>query len=900
MAENVVLGSFGTLQNSSIIATLNANNAIITTAFADCLSLSGTQPNQMLANLDMNNQQIINLPAPATLNSPVRVGDLTVSTSSLSPALFAMLAGTNVFTGINTFSNTTQSVSVGTGAVLINGGLSIAKNIFIGGSLNIVGSFNTSILAGGINAASTLTLESTSNVSPSGDSISIQGSTIFFKSATGGTIFADYNSTTPTTFTFAENVTVNGNLSVTGSSSTFSFSGSNLGLGTATPVITAGFATLTTNGTTGGQVVFQTAGVSVSNIFNNGAANLTFNTISAAGIYKFFVNNSGTLVGDYNSTNANAWTFNKIIVTGTLTFGTLSVTGAAANLGITGSTLFGGTAVGSGLILQSTSNGSPAGDSTTLEGTTLFFKSATGATTFGDYNNTAASQWSFFNQTNVISAVGTASLRLYSNAASQLAIINFNETSATNKWQIGKNTNNHFILSDIVNGTITLDCTNSGTTIFNTPTTLQFQSNSVAIGDYALTTASRWTFSQAVNVTNSTASTNTVTGALVVTGGIGVAGNIFAGASINTTTQLISSVATGTAPLVVASTTVVANLNASSLNGSTFANPGPIGGGTPAAGTFTTLSANSAVTFTANTSSSSTVTGTLVVTGGVGISGALFAGTTLNAVTSIITPIHYGGSIAGSTNALISTSSGAPSGDSVSVQGSNIFFKSASGVTTFLDFNSTAANIWTYGSTTGVKISSSTVSSSITTGALVVTGGVGIGGNLTTTTVTTPEGYLWLNGTVGMSSATSFQPQLTVTNTTVDTSCPFMVVQKSRNGGAIGAADSLGGFIFKGFTNGAYQNAGFLSCTATGAAVGSNIPCDFSLSVSNTGTGPFEILRMVGASGVVKFTAATNFTPNGVVATTVTSLGPTGSHTTIQEWLTIQNASGVTRWIPCY
>ena len=70
-----------------------------------------------------------------------------------------------------------------------------------------------------------------------------------------------------------------------------------------------------------------------------------------------------------------------------------------------------------------------------------------------------------------------------------------------------------------------------------------------------------------------------------------------------TGTQLVSSVATGTAPLTVSSTTNVANLNASSLSGATFAAPGAIGGTTPAAGTFTTL-ATTATTGTALTSTS--------------------------------------------------------------------------------------------------------------------------------------------------------------------------------------------------------------------------------------------------------------------------------------------------------
>jgi len=61
-------------------------------------------------------------------------------------------------------------------------------------------------------------------------------------------------------------------------------------------------------------------------------------------------------------------------------------------------------------------------------------------------------------------------------------------------------------------------------------------------------------------------------------------------ASTGRFTTITSTVATGTAPFTVASTTNVANLNASSLNGATFAAPGAIGSGTAAAGNFTNLS----------------------------------------------------------------------------------------------------------------------------------------------------------------------------------------------------------------------------------------------------------------------------------------------------------------------
>jgi hypothetical protein len=72
-----------------------------------------------------------------------------------------------------------------------------------------------------------------------------------------------------------------------------------------------------------------------------------------------------------------------------------------------------------------------------------------------------------------------------------------------------------------------------------------------------------------INLTNAGAALpNTTTGTLTATG-------LIKG------TQLQSTVATGTAPLIVASTTNVANLNASSLSGATFAAPGTIGGTTP-------------------------------------------------------------------------------------------------------------------------------------------------------------------------------------------------------------------------------------------------------------------------------------------------------------------------------
>jgi len=62
--------------------------------------------------------------------------------------------------------------------------------------------------------------------------------------------------------------------------------------------------------------------------------------------------------------------------------------------------------------------------------------------------------------------------------------------------------------------------------------------------------------------------------------------------TLSATGQITSTLASGTAPLVVASTTKVANLNVDQLDGGDWAAPGAIGSGTPAAITGTTVQAN--------------------------------------------------------------------------------------------------------------------------------------------------------------------------------------------------------------------------------------------------------------------------------------------------------------------
>jgi hypothetical protein len=122
------------------------------------------------------------------------------------------------------------------------------------------------------------------------------------------------------------------------------------------------------------------------------------------------------------------------------------------------------------------------------------------------------------------------------------------------------------------------------------------------------------TSNAATTFTAGTASTSTTTGALIVTGGVGVSGLIYASGFIGPITG--------------------------NVTGNVI---GSVGAGARNSGAFTTLSANSSVTFTSGTPASSTTTGAVVITGGIGISGTMYVDNIVQTSTIVlkenITPI---------------------------------------------------------------------------------------------------------------------------------------------------------------------------------------------------------------------------------------------------------------------
>lgn len=75
--SKIVLTDLVNLENqTTAVNAINSNNSVLETAFDNTLSRDGTNPNKMSSNLDMDSNDILNLPTPVSNFSPVRLIDL--------------------------------------------------------------------------------------------------------------------------------------------------------------------------------------------------------------------------------------------------------------------------------------------------------------------------------------------------------------------------------------------------------------------------------------------------------------------------------------------------------------------------------------------------------------------------------------------------------------------------------------------------------------------------------------------------------------------------------------------------------------------------------------------------------------------------------------------------------
>jgi enhancing lycopene biosynthesis protein 2 len=445
------------------------------------------------------------------------------------------------------------------------------------------------------------------------------------------------------------------------------------------------------------------------------------------------------------------------------------------------------------------------------------------------------------------------------------------------------------------------------------------------------------------SILSSAISTSTTTGALTVNGGVGVNGDIYAlnlfanGSQVLTNATLgaygVISISTGSGISINTSTGAVTITSVDTLQlvtdrGNSTTNPVYITNATDSTGTFTgalvvsggtnlqgrlTVAGNTTATnveitndLTVNgltrlvntTESTGTTTGALVVTGGVGIGGNLYASTIYGGtvydntkrVITEVTPVGGSGisitglvssgptvgfnvnntgviALQGSTYIGVSSATGIVSLTNLGVQtltaGTDTAVSSSTGTITIWN-NSTLQSVTDRGNTTNraISISNSTDANTSTAGALIVTGGVGIGRNLIVGANATIYGNLQVYGTSTYVNSTQ--------TVIVD---PVLSLGVGPNNTALGVNDGLDRGILLHYNttatiNTAYDNHSFIgmdNATQTFVYKTNIYPGpgqEFPALFSNTGT--FGAAKF-GSLQLTSTTSATSTTTGALV-----------------------------------
>lgn len=165
--------------------TINNNSAAIEDALENTLSRDGTTPNQMEADLDMNSNRILNLPAPNSGGEPIRLGDLS-DLVDVSPAIVSDY----MVTLLNDVDSAEARATLETGGLNTTNTWTAAQTIETSSATPLNITMNDD--GAGIGPIITLLRESTSPAaSDIIGAISMQGRNSIGSIATYGRIFTD-------------------------------------------------------------------------------------------------------------------------------------------------------------------------------------------------------------------------------------------------------------------------------------------------------------------------------------------------------------------------------------------------------------------------------------------------------------------------------------------------------------------------------------------------------------------------------------------------------------------------------------------------------------------------------------------------------------------------------------
>jgi hypothetical protein len=751
----------------------------------------------------------------------VKVGNLTAVSTTITGGF--TIAGSSTFngptqinntlgvTGITSITNTTQSTSSSTGALIVSGGVGVAKDIQSGGNIFINSSSATTgvntgalqVTNGGAYIAGNLWVGGNINFTPNSVSVISGNSAQFFGNAAGfGALYAGISSgyvVQPQTViqassNFNNYAQINHqNINGGNAASTDFVATANNGNANDTyidmGINSSGFnqANQTLSYPNDGYLYVQ-------GNTTTGGGNLLLGTGQANNIF-FVTNGQNTNNLVMQITSGNVVQVVSTIASTSTSTGALQVAGGAGIAGAVyaGSiqnTPIGSTTASSGAFTTITSS------STIIAGGNVVANSGTASTTTASGALVVVGGAGVSGALNIGGATNIGGITSVTNSTASTssstgALVVTGGTGIGGNLYVGQNTTIAGNLT--VQGTLTYINTtqevvsgveivagnlvaNSGTASSSTTSGALVVtggagiSGAVNIGG-ALTNAGVHTSNGNIVAASGTASTNTTTGALVVVGGAGVSGAIYAGSIQNT----------------------------------------PIGSTTPSTGAFTTLTSTATFIASGNivagsgTASTNTTTGALVVTGGAGVSGAINAGTlTVNGATQLSSTLNVtstatvnGNLVAAATTTSTSTTTGAlvvsggvgtagniySGGNHTAANGlySTGAFNGGYADGIVVDYTSGLGRI-SVGSADGLKvynngpagtelfvidqsgnivIPATTTSTSTSTGALTVKGGVGIagtivaGGNIVagsgTNTTSTATGAMTVVGGVGVS-----------------------------------------------------------------------------------------------------------------------------------------------------
>lgn len=358
--------------------TINNNSSVIQTAMDNTLSRDGTAPNQMEAPLDMNSNQILNLPPPNTDTSALRLKDL----NNFIGGVALIPAGGTTGQVLTKHSNTDYDVDWEAGG---GGGGTIAAGtniVFTGSSPTTISTsltptfttVNSGTLSGNNSGDQTITLTGAVTGSGTGSFATSLGSfssanlatALTDETGTGANVFA----TSPTLVTPAlgtPTALVGTNITGTAAGLTAgtvttnaNLTGAVTSVGNATSLgsfTSANLATALTDETGSGANVFATSPTLVTPALGTPTALVGTNiTGTAAGLTAGTVTTNANLTGAITSAG-NATSLGSF-TSASLATALTDETGSGANVFATSPTLVTpniGTATGTGLVLTSAS-----------------------------------------------------------------------------------------------------------------------------------------------------------------------------------------------------------------------------------------------------------------------------------------------------------------------------------------------------------------------------------------------------------------------------------------------------------------------------------------------------------------------------------------------------------------